>query len=390
MTDKKKDQAEFTEAELLPPEEEPAKGTLATSYAAYAAYDVIKYAGTINKQVDEVKQKALEQGGSDKDQYKRALVASIGKTDFVFAQRRGRVHSGNKTRIVPSFEPENNSCTVEMITPNNEIELFFQNLKLFAGAANLPVKKMLVFLMSNTYPNTDRIEFYYRDIINAGLYSSVDMARHEIKKNITRLMSIIITTKKEGRATETFPIVKKLITPGRGKRETPFTVEIERDISHRNFNAKFTLYPHYFYRTKNNTAFDLLYYCLIQGRRNKKTFANGLPLIIKPETLKYIINITEGVDKDTNKHNRLNRRIETALAEIEKEEEKLPPAERFFQFEETEDGGLRVFCAQKTKYQESLTTLTTKETKQVEKQVKKQEKIDIEAAAKLKVWKKKK
>lgn len=242
--------------------------------------------------------------GTDTEGMKRSIAASHSTT--LKLEKKG-----NQLRFIQE-------------TGNSTITLEITDIDKLVGS-NKPAKKILPYTLikaneqalHNGELKRDCVVFSLKDLIDIGLYKTMDSARRGFKTAMNALTSMKVKGEiKKGKRVTTQAGIEVLFTGANIKRGT-CTVYLNDRIDWTFIAAFYTILPKYYFKLSNRSA-DLLLCIFIIARMRKNEIAEKNCFTISMREIQGALNLpNEKGNREPSKT--IKEPIEQAIEEIEKE-----------------------------------------------------------------------
>lgn len=206
----------------------------------------------------------------------------------------------NTIIVKKEFYTENEYC---FKSRNSDITLSIEKFNNLFNKQDKKTKKIFNFLLQqyNKQNKSSEIVFNLRDIVDRGIYKSVDCARKGLKSCISKLMSIRVSgTIKKGR-NEIMSSTQVLFI-GLEIRKGVCTVSINSKFNMDLLIQYFTLMPLWTY-SLNTCSYDVVDYIFYRARQNIDYIKQNGFFKIKIDSISRHINQPD--PKDTDRHTQL-------------------------------------------------------------------------------------
>lgn len=222
----------------------------------------------------------------------------------------------DKNTVISWDKTQGNTWTATRKNGKSIVSITFDDINLMNKKFNKGFLKLFIFTLKKCNDQNYRAEigFSLQELIDKGMYKSIQSARRGFKDNIEKIMAL--TFKGECRKGK-----NKIVEAG-GK--LIYHYEIKNNYVTLSLNDKlnveflaqfFTVMPEYSY-SLNTAAFSLMYYIFFRARQSTKEIADKEKFNIKLETIRsYLLLPT--ADETKNHAYLIREPIEKAIEEIE-------------------------------------------------------------------------
>lgn len=222
----------------------------------------------------------------------------------------------DKNTVISWDKTQGNTWTATSKNGKGIVSITFDDINLMNKKVNKGFLKLFIFTLKKCNDQNYRAEigFPLQELIDRGMYKSIQSARRGFKDNIEKIMAL--TFKGECRKGK-----NKIIEAG-GK--LIYHYEIKNNYVTLSLNDKlnveflaqfFTVMPEYSY-SLNTAAFSLMYYIFFRARQSTKEIADKEKFNIRLETIRAYL-LLPAADETKNHAYLIKEPIEKAIEEIE-------------------------------------------------------------------------
>lgn len=222
----------------------------------------------------------------------------------------------DKNTVISWDKTQGNTWTATSKNGKGIVSITFDDINLMNKKVNKGFLKLFIFTLKKCNDQNYRAEigFPLQELIDRGMYKSIQSARRGFKDNIEKIMAL--TFKGECRKGK-----NKIVEAG-GK--LIYHYEIKNNYVTLSLNDKlnveflaqfFTVMPEYSY-SLNTAAFSLMYYIFFRARQSTREIADKEKFNIRLETIRAYL-LLPAADETKNHAYLIKEPIEKAIEEIE-------------------------------------------------------------------------